>query len=135
MLLTLDLYENFLASSKICVASSLVGARIRAKGVCLVLRPYPPKLPELEPATGPSQKILFRMGTKKAAVFPDPVCAQAIRSRLARITGIEFFCTGVGVVYCAISIFDWIIGVSATSSKDSMPLGTLLPVASTGISS
>ena len=36
------------------------------------------------------------MGTRKAAVLPEPVWAQDIRSRPFRITGMEFFCTGVG---------------------------------------
>ena len=75
------------------------------------------------------------MGTKKAAVLPEPVWAQLMRSLLARMTGIEFFCTGVGVVYLARAMFASIMGVSSTSAKDSMPAGTSLPVASTGISS
>jgi len=40
---------------------------------------------------GPSSKILFNIGTKKAAVLPDPVCAQDMRSLLAMMTGILFF--------------------------------------------
>ena len=43
------------------------------------------------------------------------------------MTGIEFFWTGVGDVYRAISMFDFMIGVKLTSSKDSMPPGTSLP--------
>lgn len=47
---------------------------------------------------GPSSKILLRMGTRKAAVLPEPVWAQDMRSLLARMTGMLFFCTGVGQV-------------------------------------
>lgn len=36
-------------------------------------------------------------------VFPDPVCAHAIKSLPARIAGIEYFCTGVGFTYFAFS--------------------------------
>ncbi len=38
-------------------------------------------------------------GIRKAAVFPDPVCAQAIRSRPPRIMGMECFWIGVGRSY------------------------------------
>ena len=44
----------------------------------------------------PGFRIQEMMGKQKAAVFPDPVCAQAIRSRRARPMGIAYFCTGVG---------------------------------------
>ena len=38
---------------------------------------------------------LLMMGRRKAAVFPDPVCAQAIRSLPAITVGREYLCTGV----------------------------------------
>jgi len=36
---------------------------------------------------------------KGISAYPDPVCAQAIRSRPAFPMGTEYFCTGVGLVY------------------------------------
>lgn len=44
-------------------------------------------------------KIMERIGKRKAAVFPDPVCAQAIRSLPAITIGTAYFCTGVGLLY------------------------------------
>merc|ERR1719186_1364339 len=46
-----------------------------------------------------------------------------------------FFCTGVGQVQLASSMLALMMGVKSTSSKLSMPLGTSVPVASTGMSS
>ena len=43
-------------------------------------------------------RMLAMMGKQNAAVLPDPVCAHAMRSLLARPMGIEYFCTGVGFV-------------------------------------
>lgn len=43
--------------------------------------------------------MLAMMGKQKAAVFPDPVWAQAMRSRPCRQMGMEYRCTGVGLVY------------------------------------
>ena len=43
-------------------------------------------------SSGPRAKILFKMGTKNAAVFPDPVWAHAITSRPPIIIGIANFC-------------------------------------------
>lgn len=40
--------------------------------------------------------MLCAMGKMKAAVLPEPVCAHAIRSRLASAMGMAYFCTGVG---------------------------------------
>ena len=51
------------------------------------------------------------MGTRKAAVFPEPVWAQDMRSLLARMMGIECFWTGVGFVYLASSMFPFITAV------------------------
>lgn len=44
----------------------------------------------------PEIRMQEMMEKQNAAVFPDPVCAQAIRSRRARPMGIAYFCTGVG---------------------------------------
>ena len=46
---------------------------------------------------GPALKMRLRTGRRKAAVFPEPVWAQAIRSRLPTIMGMAYFWTGVGV--------------------------------------
>uniref|UniRef100_A0A182V0B4 Uncharacterized protein n=1 Tax=Anopheles merus TaxID=30066 RepID=A0A182V0B4_ANOME len=48
-------------------------------------------------AAAPCLYIWFRIGTRKAAVLPEPVCAHAIRSRPDRMIGIAYFCTGVGI--------------------------------------
>jgi hypothetical protein len=40
------------------------------------------------------------VGKQKAAVLPDPVCAQAIRSLPARKIRMACFCTGMGFTYC-----------------------------------
>ena len=50
---------------------------------------------------GPLLRIMEMMGNKKAAVFPEPVCAHAIRSLCAIMIGTAYFCTGVGFMYCA----------------------------------
>ena len=47
---------------------------------------------------GPLENIRLMIGTKKEAVFPEPVCAHAIRSLFPTTIGIEYFCTGVGLV-------------------------------------
>ena len=89
------------------------------------------------------------MGTRKAAVLPEPVWAQDMRSLLARMMGIECFWTGVGLVYLASSMFPFITAVRfnykqmleqideihLTPSKSSIAEGTSEPVASTGMSS
>ena len=41
-------------------------------------------------------------GRRKAAVFPEPVWAQAMRSLLARMVGRPYFWMGVGTVYPAL---------------------------------
>ena len=50
---------------------------------------------------GPFSQIMERMGRRKAAVFPDPVWAQAMRSLLAMMMGRAYFWTGVGLEYWA----------------------------------
>ena len=39
------------------------------------------------------------MGSRKAAVFPDPVCEQAITSSPSKINGMAYFWMGVGLSY------------------------------------
>jgi hypothetical protein len=55
--------------------------------------------------SGASHNNILIIGIKKAAVFPEPVWAQAIRSRLAKITGMACFWMGVGTVYLDFTIF------------------------------
>ena len=43
--------------------------------------------------------IALMTGSMKAAVLPDPVCAQAARSRPASAMGIAYLCTGVGFLH------------------------------------
>lgn len=50
---------------------------------------------------GPLSNTILRMGRRKAAVFPEPVWAQAIRSRPPIMIGKAYFCTGVGLEYSA----------------------------------
>ena len=50
---------------------------------------------------GPPLQIIERIGKRKAAVLPEPVCAHAIRSLLPIMIGTACFCTGVGLLYCA----------------------------------
>jgi len=117
--------ENFLASSAICMANSRVGASTSAEGYAL---PY-------GCLGGGFLSSWFMMGRRKAAVFPEPVCAQLIRSRLLPTIGIEYFCTGVGFLYPASLMFL----ISLSSKRDSgqavMCAGQSLPEVSTGISS
>ena len=41
-------------------------------------------------------------GSMKAAVLPEPVCAQAARSRPFRAMGIAYLCTGVGFLHASL---------------------------------
>jgi len=50
-------------------------------------------------------------------VFPDPVCAQAIRSRPLMMIGIAHFCTGVGLSYFAFLTFSLKQSSMSASSK------------------
>ncbi len=72
--------------SPICAASSRVGARISTRG----------RIGEAAPGC---VTRCCRIGSTNAAVLPVPVCAHPSRSRPARRCGIDFACTGVGVVY------------------------------------
>ncbi len=58
---------------------------------------------------------LYIISSLILTVFPDPVCAQAIKSLPARIAGIEYFCTGVGFTYFAFSTLDLNVSYSAAS--------------------
>ena len=75
------------------------------------------------------------VGNKKPAVFPDPVCAHAIRSRLEIPMGMEYFCTGVGLVYPHRLVVRIRSSPSMSTSKLSMGSGTFSPDVSTGMSS
>src|SRR5690348_4823170 len=75
-------------SSKIWMPSSRVGRMINANGEALVFR---------APGRGATGgffcifvRILDRTGSRNAAVFPDPVCAHAKRSKFFIKIGIAF---------------------------------------------
>mmetsp|Transcript_10503 Transcript_10503/g.44686 ORF Transcript_10503/g.44686 Transcript_10503/m.44686 type:complete len:252 (+) Transcript_10503:1011-1766(+) len=90
-------YANLRLSSWIWIASSRVGAITSAIGN--VLRP--PRGPPWRPLV----RMPWMMGKQNAAVFPDPVCAHAIRSLRAMEMGIAYFCTGVGFLNLHRSMF------------------------------
>lgn len=73
----------------------------------------------------------------KFTVFPDPVWAQAITSLPAKMAGMAYFCTGVGLVYPAFLTFSWYVSYSWAWWKPwiGMIASLPLPVTSTGISS
>jgi len=71
--------STFLASWEICETSSLVGARTRQEGATF----------NFGTEGVPWTIICCTIGTKKAAVFPDPVWAQARRSLFRSTVGIE----------------------------------------------
>jgi len=75
------------------------------------------------------------MGKRNAAVFPEPVCAVAIISRPLSTIGIEFFCTGVGLLYPAAIKFLNSWECNPDSSQLLMAGGTSSPEVCTGISS
>ena len=78
--------------------------------------PHPKKTLYCCPGAGAPEVLIWeRMGSRKAAVLPEPVCAHAIRSLLLRTTGMEYFCTGVGRVYLHNSMFEVIISPSSKS--------------------
>ena len=51
-------------------------------------------------------------GSMKAAVLPDPVCAQAARSRPASAMGIAYLCTGVGFLHA-----QSVVGLAANTAQ------------------
>jgi hypothetical protein len=55
---------------------------------------------------GPEEKEAERMGKRKPPVFPEPVWAQAMRSRPPATMGMEYFWTGVGVVSGRVDVLD-----------------------------
>ena len=73
------------------------------------------------------------MGSKKAAVFPDPVCAQAIKSLPAMMMGIAFFCTGVGTLYPDLVTFSINNGLRPAAANWVISLGLFSPVTATGM--
>ena len=88
--ITGDWKVSFWASSSIWVASSRVGARIRALGRQGVL------LGGMRLAWKPRRWMAVRRGTRKATVLPEPVWAAAITSRPERARGTVCFWMGVG---------------------------------------
>ena len=77
------------------MASSRVGATTIASGNCRFIS---------RASKFPSINLLIT-GRRKAAVFPDPVWAQAIISFAARMLGIAHFWTGVGCLYPSVFRF------------------------------
>mmetsp|Transcript_2986 Transcript_2986/g.6776 ORF Transcript_2986/g.6776 Transcript_2986/m.6776 type:complete len:411 (+) Transcript_2986:268-1500(+) len=84
---------NFFDSSKICTASSRVGASASARMATGSSRE--PRWPAV-PAAEPASRILLRMGSMKASVLPEPVCATEMTSIPQSAIGTECACTGVG---------------------------------------
>ena len=72
------------------------------------------------------------MGKRKAAVLPEPVWAQAIKSRDAITMGMAFFWTGVGLSYLQLLMFLSICDRRPLASKDSMGLTGFSPDTLTG---
>mmetsp|Transcript_106880 Transcript_106880/g.212235 ORF Transcript_106880/g.212235 Transcript_106880/m.212235 type:complete len:233 (-) Transcript_106880:207-905(-) len=85
---------NFRDSSKICEDNSRVGAKTRTQGIDLLVRPLSRGI-----GGGPARNRHSTAGTMNAQVLPEPVWAQAIRSRPLQTSGMECFCTGVGRSY------------------------------------
>lgn len=85
-------------------------------------------------ATGP-RYVLPTVGRRNAAVFPDPVWAQAIKSRPASEIGMACFCTGVGLSYFARRTLFIREGAKSSSANELHPSGTSAPLTSTGMSS
>ena len=80
---------SFCASNSIWEASSRVGAITMARGLAA------PAVPTVvSPAE--SEERAAHTGTRKAAVLPEPVCAQHIRSHPASARGTACFWMGVG---------------------------------------
>ena len=113
---------NFLPSSLIWMANSLVGATMMASGVW-----------GLSPDLGshPSSKMRCKMGNMKAAVFPLPVWAQAIKSRLLLIIGMADFWIGVGLTYPDLLMFSCRRARNSAASNVLTALGTFSPDALT----
>ena len=66
-------------------------------------------------------------------VFPEPVCAQAIKSLPCIMIGMAYFCTGVGFSYLAFFTLDKNASYKPASSNLLIDGGASLPVTSTGI--
>ena len=74
----------------------------------------------------PERRMLVMMGKQKAAVLPDPVWAQAIRSRPARPMGMLYRCTGVGLTYLQRFTLAASAGPRSTSWKVVIGSGTCM---------
>ena len=57
------------------------------------------------------------MGRAKAAVFPDPVCASAMTSRLERVMGMDWAWISVGRLYPSLWQVSTRVGTSPSASK------------------
>lgn len=68
------------------------------------------------------------MGRRKAAVLPDPVWAQPIRSLLASTQEMACFWMGVGLAYPDLAMFSSRSLRRLASSKVATGFGTLSPV-------
>mmetsp|Transcript_17081 Transcript_17081/g.59917 ORF Transcript_17081/g.59917 Transcript_17081/m.59917 type:complete len:277 (-) Transcript_17081:275-1105(-) len=121
-------YVNLRASSKICDASSRVGATMRQLGYAL-------RRPPSGTGSAPTVIIFWMTGNRKPPVLPDPVCAHAIMSRPARPIGMAYFCTGVGRLKPHSSRLRHSTSPMWSTSNDSMHGGTSSPDVSTGMSS
>uniref|UniRef100_A0A182MEF7 Uncharacterized protein n=1 Tax=Anopheles culicifacies TaxID=139723 RepID=A0A182MEF7_9DIPT len=75
------------------------------------------------------------MGSMKAAVLPDPVCAQAIRSRPFMMMGMAYRWMGVGFVYFDLRTFVITSSRSPDFSKLSTGDGGFSPDTRTSMSS
>jgi hypothetical protein len=79
--------------------------------------------------------IPLMMGKQKAAVFPDPVWAHAMRSLPAREMGMAWRCTGVGRTYLQRRMLSLSPAPRSISAKVETGGGTSRPLVSTGMSS
>ena len=86
--------HSFCASSSICDASSRVGAMTTHRGAAA-----PWHAPTVELAAQSGCPSATQTGIKNAAVLPEPVCAQHIKSQPARAAGTACFWIGVGFWY------------------------------------
>uniref|UniRef100_A0A0A9DNM5 Uncharacterized protein n=1 Tax=Arundo donax TaxID=35708 RepID=A0A0A9DNM5_ARUDO len=86
-------------------------------------------------AAGGPRIMPLMMGKQKAAVFPDPVCAHAMRSRPASEIGMACRCTGVGRTYLHRRMLSLSASPRSISAKVETGGGTSRPLVSTGMSS
>jgi len=84
----LVLYANLCASWCIRATNSRVGPTTIARGSWFSENALP---------VIPARRIWVSTGSRNATVLPDPVWAQAMRSRPRMMMGIAHFCIGVGL--------------------------------------